>query len=580
MKKILLSLLSVALLPLWGCHQPEELTLAVADRGVNNLTVYPTWDGYHTADESGFPSKIDYDNHTITVQVPYTWPVESDNVQKLEDYTNVYVLFNLDNNVFVEPRLHTIDLTKTYRLTVTDQQKQRSEWTLKAELAKSTACDIESFTIRDLNVSALVDKSNATASLIYFEELKNVFADYTLSPHARIVPDPSKEAFWCSTDEPKTFTVIAQDGVTSRKWTLQQREPAKTEKGIRPGSAKLLWARKLSQIGVTELNKTTGIAALDNSLVVYTKDANPIVLDAKNGNPVTTFNLSQSDIAYITADDAGHIILNTKFSGGGTIRLYRMRDIHSTPELFIEFTTTSGAYGNHISVTGDVYGDAVIAASYCQWAPSPGSFSTWRWTIRNGQAVDQKPTWCNVKGLTKGWSDGDFVYTEPDAASDYFLSGYSMNQLVWFDGATNTAKAYIDCPITGGGTDEILAVDAVKFNGMQYVTCAAETPYSYGIGGGMWIFAAEYPETFNGTIRVAYDNSNPQPDALIYDLDRGDTGHGKYGGRWNDGLNDDGSSTPKLDVALHLSPDGYFMYAYFMFCNGYVGCVQFDCIAQ
>jgi hypothetical protein len=59
-------------------------------------------------------------------------------------------------------------------------------------------------------------------------------------------------------------------------------------------------------------------------------------------------------------------------------------------------------------------------------------------------------------------------------------------------------------------------------------------------------------------------------------LDRGEGGYGLYGGRMNDGTN----SNAIQDVKLHVTSDGYFMYAYFMFCNGYVGCVQFDCIAE
>ena len=571
MKKIIFSLLSTALLALPGCHQPEELTLPVANRGLNNLTVYTSWEGYRTADESGFPSKIDYDRHTITVQVPYNLPVESDEVQKLENFPNVYVLFNLDDNVIIEPKLHTIDLSKTYQITVTDQQKQRTQWTIKAALAKSTACDIESFTVRDPKISALIDKGSATASLIYFEPVRNAFADYELSPHARIVPDPSKEAFWSSLDEPKTFTVIAQDGVTSRKWTLRQGAPDKTKKGIRPGSGQLQWAKKLSGIGVPVLNKTTGIAALDDYLVVHTLGENPIVLNAKTGNPVSTIDLGQlkNDIVYITADNAGHIVLSTMVKNSGTIKIYRMRDIDSAPELFIEYTTTSGTYGKHITATGDVYGDAMIAAPYCGWVDG-GSYSTWRWTIRNGEDVDKRPRWCNVKGLSKGWTNGNMVYSDTDPASDYFICGYSMNQLVWFDGATDMYKAHINCTLTGN--EQLLAVNAVKFNGMPYVICAAETSFDYGVAGAMWVLEAEYPQTFNGSFYTTPEKG-PTPDIVVYELDR-DDGYGKYGGRLNDGVNGEAYT----DVALHVSPDGYFMYAYFMYCNGYVGCVQFDCI--
>ena len=71
------------------------------------------------------------------------------------------------------------------------------------------------------------------------------------------------------------------------------------------------------------------------------------------------------------------------------------------------------------------------------------------------------------------------------------------------------------------------------------------------------------------------------PDCAIFNLNNDDGNensgcYGFYGGRANDGVN----SNAVQDVKLHVSKDGYFMYGYFMFCNGYVGCVQFDCIAQ
>jgi hypothetical protein len=113
MKKILFWMLMAVVLPMTACQQPEDLIPAVANKGINNLTVYPTWEGYHTADNSGFSSKIDYENRIITIQVPYNIPVESDVVTKLEDYKKVWVLFNLDDNAYLTPNLVTIDLTQT-----------------------------------------------------------------------------------------------------------------------------------------------------------------------------------------------------------------------------------------------------------------------------------------------------------------------------------------------------------------------------------------------------------------------------------------------------------------------------------
>lgn len=580
MKKIFLAFVLAAVLPFTGCQEPEELIPAIANKGINNLTVYTTWEGYHTADAAlGFPSVIDYDKRTITVQVPYTLPVESDNVQRLEDYTEVYALFNLDDNATIEPKLFKLDLTQTYEITLTDQKKERSNWTIKAALAKSSACDIESFSIRDLGLSALVDKNGGTASLIYFNELKNVFADYTLSPHATIVPDPATTAFWCSPEQPKKFTVIAQDGVTKREWVLQQTEPARVEEGIRPGSGQLLWSAKLSSLGVSVLDKTTGIAATDDYLIINTCGEDPIIVDAKKGTVVGTLPLGSIKGAtssyYITSDHKGHILINNYVpSDGGVFRIYRMRDINSTPELLIQYATTD-VYGKHISVWGDVYGDASIQAVYCGWT-STGTTSNLTWTIKNGQVVDQSPYWCQISGVAKGWTDGDGIRMGTDTSADFFVCGYSMNQLTWVDGATNTAQTYIQGTLTGN--EGMIAVDAVPFNGLNYVATTMESFFTWGVAGNMWVFEAKYPQTFSGSLEL---DASLNPDCTVFDLNNDDGNdnsgsYGFYGGRANDGVN----SSSTQDVKLHVTSDGYFMYAYFMFCNGYVGCVQFDCIAQ
>lgn len=556
-----------------SCQEPEVLLPAEANKGINNLTVYPTWDGYHTADASGFTSKIDYEKRVITIQVPYTLPVESDNVQKLEDYKKVWVQFNLDDNATLEPKLTTIDLTQTYKVTLTDQKKEQSEWTIKAALAKSSACDIESFAIPSLGLTAVIDKSSATASLIYFEQLKNVFAEVVVSPHAKIVPDPATTAFWCSPDEPKKFTVIAQDGVTSREWTLQQTEPARVEEGIRPESGKMLWTTKLSAAGVAKLDMTTGIAVTDDYVILNTRGEDPIVLDAKKGTTVGTMSLGSIKGAtssyYMTSDHKGHIVINNRVpDDGGVFRVWRMRDINSTPELFIEYATTD-VYGDHISVWGDVYGDATVQAAYCGWT-STGSTSTLTWTVKDGQTVSMQPYWCQISGVG-GWTNGDAIRLGTDATADFLACGYSTNKLTWVDGATNAALNYVQGTLTGN--EGMKAVDAVPFNGINYVAATMETFFTWGVAGGMWVMEAKYPQTFSGSLEL---DASLDPDCVVYGLDRGEGGYGIYGGRANDGTNGNAIQ----DVKLHVTKDGYFMYAYFMFCNGYVGCIQFDCIAQ
>jgi hypothetical protein len=254
-----------------------------------------------------------------------------------------------------------------------------------------------------------------------------------------------------------------------------------------------------------------------------------------------------------------------------------MRDINSTPELFIEFPTTD-VYGDHISVWGDVYGDATVQAAYCGWT-SGGTTSNITWTVKGGQTVDMQPYWCQITGAS-GWTNGDAIRLGTDATADFLAVGYSMNKLTWVDGATNTAETFIHGVLSGN--EGMKAVDAVNFNGLNYVAATMESFFTWGVAGDMWVFEAKYPQTFSGELlQNTATGLMEYPDCTVFNLNNDDGNdnsgcYGFYGGRANDGVN----SNAVQDVKLHVTSDGYFMYGYFMFCNGYVGCVQFDCIAQ
>ncbi|MPN57857.1 hypothetical protein SDC9_205553 [bioreactor metagenome] len=51
---------------------------------------------------------------------------------------------------------------------------------------------------------------------------------------------------------------------------------------------------------------------------------------------------------------------------------------------------------------------------------------------------------------------------------------------------------------------------------------------------------------------------------------------GLYGAKALGDVNANGTG----DVAFRVSNDGYYLYVYFMFTNGYVVCAQFDCISM
>src|SRR5690606_21497983 len=97
--------------------------------------------------------------------------------------------------------------------------------------------------IPSLGLSGIVDEANKTISLISIDEIGSVLANVSISHGATISPDPTKTAL--NYDEDLTLTVTAQNGVTKAVYTVRKDVPNKVERGMRNGSAKILWTKKL-----------------------------------------------------------------------------------------------------------------------------------------------------------------------------------------------------------------------------------------------------------------------------------------------------------------------------------------------
>ena len=96
--------------------------------------------------------------------------------------------------------------------------------------------------------------------------------------------------------------------------------------------------------------------------------------------------------------------------------------------------------GKHISVQGDVKGDAIVTAVIYTWNGAVCKFL--RWTISGGVAA--KPQMISVTGATAGWNGNGHADVEAYSANPddpYFLTYYSANSLYRIDATgavTNT----------------------------------------------------------------------------------------------------------------------------------------------
>lgn len=362
MKNKILSIVSVIafLMGMSACHSPEDFNPTVERNIINNLTAsFPDDD----SDDNSFTSEIDYTNHIITVVFPYNYPKLSDNVLQTSDLKKMRVIADLDNNVYVYPTLLFMDMTKDNYITVKDQTGTSTEYKVVAEIRKSNECTITKFNLTSLGLSGIINESTKTISLISLESIGEVLADVSISHGATISPDPTTVAL--NYDQDQKVTVTAQNGTTKSTYTVKKEIPEKIAAGLRANSAKLIWAKKLTDIGISSFDMTTGIAVTNDYVVINERAKNPVYLHAKNGEKAGTMNISFAGSLtnfYATADKDGNILFtNLTPNAGPAFTVWKASGVDQAPEKYIEFTT-SLAMGRKLSVCGSLNSNAIITA--------------------------------------------------------------------------------------------------------------------------------------------------------------------------------------------------------------------------
>ena len=361
--KILTLACNLLLIFTWvGCQEPEEFHPNIERNGITNLTARFIDDD---RDENNFTSEIDYQNKVITVVFPYNYPRLSDNVLDKSSLKKMRVFASLENNVYVTPKLYFMDLTKENTITVTDQNGGKADYKVVAEIRKSNECAITKFDLPNANLSGLVKEADKVISLVSADEIGKQLATVSISHGATISPDPTVVAL--DYDQDQQFKVTAQDGVTSMVYTVKKEIPQKINNGLRASSAQLLWVKKLVDIGLTQNHMTTGIAALNNYVVVNERgDGQAVYLNAKTGDIAGHIDISEFAGSltnmYATADDNDNILFcNFNNQKDGKFIIWRVKGVKGKPERYLEYTT-SAQMGRKLSVIGSLDGDAIITA--------------------------------------------------------------------------------------------------------------------------------------------------------------------------------------------------------------------------
>lgn len=396
--------------------------------------------------------------------------------------------------------------------------------------------------------NALISNDDKTIILMFFNEsdLSNVTLNFKFNPRTKLVSISDSVATF---DLRQPQKLVINNLFKDVTYTIYGIIPTKLASGMRPGSETLLWSKKLqSDLNIDVLHVTGGIAATKDYLAINTRDRESIYLDNKTGSLAGTINMNgiKGGLVnfYHTNDENDNILLcnlaPNDQSHNGAFKIWKIKGVSGTPEPYI--TWQGGvAIGRKLSVKGSLDGNAIITA------PILGAGNKFAlWQVKDGILQSQTPQLYTITGTEINWANNvDIVASSSsDLSADYFVAyGNKPCMISWVDGKTKAIKS-------------------------------SSSPLNFVSNAGDHI-------VFNGTPYVIHNNLNSagtDDTALMYDVSE-ETGlnspiwslpKGIYGGTNN--VNATG------DVIFKISENEFFLYAYIMFTNGSVVCVQFDCI--
>lgn len=542
-----------------SCQQPDfKVSEAEATKAINSITASFIDD---TSEENHFKSEIDYDNHVITIVFPYTYPANTKYNLTEDDLKKVKVVANLDDNCSIEPSILIMDLTKDNPITVINQKKERIDYIVRGEIRKSNACAVTAFKLIDEKLVGVINESAKVISIIKDEAPAKQLAEVELSFGATITgTDPTKVA--CDYSKDVKFTVTAQDGKTTAEYTVKVQLPSTLEKGMRPGSGKVLWSTKIVDAYAPKSPlMMSSMAVIEDYIVLNTRNENMIVVSSKTGQKVGSIQLPfKSSLGNFkaTGDSSDNILVTNLDSK--EIVVYRIKGIDGRPTEYIRYNVGGKSYGRGISITGSLDEDAIITMPRFEDA----GWYFLRWTVTGG-VLNTEPELVTINSSVNGggWVyNCDIVATDPsNPKSDYFVNSYAKltggttanvdRGTIWIDGATNKDKCH--SPYTSSNWVRN-ALDYVNFNGVGYLIANSVNSFTWGADDMIYL----------------YDLGDANLDNIVWKSEIG------IYGSMNNITQANGNAYS--DVALRLSDNGYYMYAYFFFAGGQLVCVQFDCL--
>ena len=512
MKK-LYYLLMVSIFAVASCQEPQYIEPTADRQGITSLTARftSTSEKY----ENQVLAKLNVEDPEATefiIPVPWFYPEESTDPTSIH-MTRVRLEAELAPNCRIDPPLAMVDLTEENYYTFTNAQGESREIMITGRRTKSAKCNLMTFTLtKPYQIEGFIDDDKKEVYLFTTDDLNGFSGEATVCAHATLQTDLTVKKNYNNEQE---VTVMAQDEKTTCTYKIVKKYPNKIPYGFRAASARQLFnLDPVSRLSFPEAKETvySSLAYADGKLVISLGNGTaPIYCDPLTGLKIGDMNVTGVDVAAITNDEGGNILVSTHAESQGTVTLYKTKSVSAAPEQFHSFVNESDVpVGYNLKVNGNVDQDAVIILAH---EGIDGVTATSKYTkivVTGGQVVSTETI--DLSGLGLAWGSAPVhgakvvpVSNKPE--SGVMLCYYSDNIIHYVaDGKIVASRDLANDGATSNYNTNVM--EAKSFNNAPYVIHLVSSHFPmWGIEPQLRIWDASDPKAIKDAAPIIENHS-------------------------------------------------------------------------
>lgn len=501
MKK-LYYLLMISIFAVASCQEPQYIEPTADRAGITSLTARftSTSEKY----EGAVLAKLnveDSDVNEFIIPVPWFYPEESTDPTSIH-MTRVRLEAELAPNCRIDPPLAMVDLSEENYYTFTNAQGESRQIMITGKRTKSAKCNLMTFTLtKPYQIEGFINEETHEVYLFTTDDLDGFSAEASVCAHATLQTDLSVKKNYNNEQE---VTVMAQDEKTTCTYKIVKKYPNKIPYGFRAASARQLFnLDPVSRLGFPEAKETvySSLAYADGKLVISLANGTaPIYCDPLTGLKLGEMNVGGVDVAAITNDEGGNILVSTHAESQGTVTLYKTKSVSAAPEQFHSFVNDSDVpVGYNLKVNGNIDQDAVIVIAHEGIDGVTGTGKYTKIVVTGGQVASTETI--DLSGLGLVWGSAPVhgakvvpVSNKPE--SGVMLCYYSDNIIHYVaDGKIVASRSLEGDGVTSNYNTNVM--EAKSFNNAPYVIHMVSSHFPmWGIEPQIRIWDASDPKAF------------------------------------------------------------------------------------